>query len=59
MVGQLVCVEAEAQRGDTLVEHLQRFLVGLARILACADVLTDVPLVVGTCTANVRELTGR
>ena len=55
---QFLLVQAETDGVDTFVQYFQRFGIRLAGVLASADVLTDIPLVVCTCTADVWELSG-
>ena len=58
VVIQFLLAQAETDGVDTFVQYLQCFGISLAGVLASADVLTDIPLVVGTCTADVWELSG-
>jgi hypothetical protein len=56
-IREFLCVQAETERGYAFVQDVKRFSVRFACILGSANVLTDSPLVVGSSTAHVRELT--
>ena len=56
---QFLFVQTETQRGNTLVEHIQRLGVRLASVSTGADVLANSPFVVCLCTAHIGELPGR
>ena len=58
LITELVLVQTETQRVDAFVQHLQRFRVRLARVLAGADVLTNRPVVGRAGAAYVGELAG-